>query len=113
MIGKISIKSSFSNVFFSLIDQKNNVICCLSAGSVTERTRRASYFGAIVTAMEFSKKIQSNYNIRRVNIQIKGVGPGRDAAIRGLKVGGLKVKQIVDLTRSPHNGCRPPKKRRI
>jgi small subunit ribosomal protein S11 len=110
---KISIKSTLSNTFFALTDQNNNVIFCLSSGAVTERARRATYFAAIVAAMEFSKKIQSNYGVRQAIVQIKGLGPGRDAAIRGLKVGGLKIKQIIDKTRNPHNGCRAPKKRRI
>jgi small subunit ribosomal protein S11 len=113
MKGKISIKSSFSNTFFALVDAQDNVIYRLSAGAVTERSRRATYFAAIVAAMEFSKKIQSTYNVKRTSVHVKGVGPGRDAALRGLKVGGLKIKQIIDKTRSPHNGCRAPKKRRI
>ena len=113
MKGKVSIRSSFSNTFFALTDEQNNIIYRLSAGCVTERARRATYFASIVTAMEFSKKIQSIYNIRRIDIHVKGIGPGRDAAIRGLKVGGLKIRQIIDKTRSPHNGCRSPKKRRI
>jgi len=108
----ISIRSSFSNTFFAFVDSNNNVIARLSAGCMVERSRRSSYFAAIVTGMEFAKKVQS-YGINSVSIHLKGVGPGRDAAIRGLKVGGLKVKKITDTTHSPHNGCRAPKKRRI
>jgi small subunit ribosomal protein S11 len=114
MKAQISIKASFSNTFISLLDQNtNNVIYKLSAGCVAERSRRGSYFGAITTAIAFSKKVQSDFNIRKVNVFINGVGPGRDAALRGLKISGLKITSIVDKTRNPHNGCRSPKKRRI
>lgn len=108
----ISIRSTFSNTFFALVCSKKKIINKLSAGSVVERSRRSNYFAAILTAMEFAKQIK-NFQISPIYVHIKGQAPGKEAALRGLKLGGLKIKQILDTTNYAHNGCRAPKKRRV
>jgi small subunit ribosomal protein S11 len=114
MNGKIIIRSCFSNTFISLVDLNHgNTLCSLSAGRVAERSKRATYFAGISCGIALAKQIQADFNVQHVHIVIKGIGPGRDAAIRGLKIAGLKIKSIQDQTKNPHNGCRPPKKRRI
>jgi small subunit ribosomal protein S11 len=110
----IVIKSTYSNTFFSLHDQKNNVIAKISAGMVvSDRAQRASYFGGVVAGIEFAKQIQSKFAVRNLTVKINGFGSARDAAIRGLVVGGLKIQNLYDITSNAHNGCRAPKKRRV
>ena len=112
-IGQAHIKTSFNNTIVSLTDKEGNVIAWESAGSAGFKgSRKSTPFAAQLAAENAGRKAQE-HGMRRVDIFVKGPGAGRETAIRSLQATGLEVGQIQDVTPQPHNGCRPPKRRRV
>ena len=111
--GKVYISSSYNNTIMTLTDLEGNVLTWTSAGSIGFKgTKKATSFAASKVA-EVLSLAAKKLGIERVQILVKGIGSGRDSAIRSLAVRGLDVISIKDITPMPHNGCRPPKVRRV
>ena len=111
--GIAHIHSTFNNTIVSISDTKGNVLTWASCGKVGFKgSRKSTPFAAQMTA-EQSAKAAMDIGIRKVEIWVKGPGAGREAAIRSLQAAGLEVTAIKDVTTVPHNGCRPPKRRRV
>jgi small subunit ribosomal protein S11 len=111
--GMAHIKASFNNTIVTLSDMKGNTISWASAGKVGFRgSKKSTGFVAQLVAQNAAEQAVP-MGLRRVEVEVKGPGPGREAAIRALQAAGLKVTAIRDITPIPHNGCRPPKKRRV
>jgi len=107
------IFASFNNTIVTITDQQGNALCWGSAGSAGFKgSRKSTPFAARLAAEQAIKSAQ-NMGIQEVDMIIKGPGPGRESAIRAVQSVGLKVRSITDITPVPHNGCRPPKKRRV
>lgn len=112
-VGVAHIKASFNNVLVTLTDVYGNAISWSSAGkNGFKGSRKNTPFAAQVTA-EAAAKEAYDLGMRKVDVLIKGPGSGRDAAIRALNTAGLQIMSIKDITPIPHNGCRPPKRRRV
>ena len=111
--GDVHIKATFNNVHITITDIYGNTISWSSAGrNGFKGSRKNTPFAAQVTA-EAAAKEAFDLGLRRVDVYIKGPGSGREAAIRSLNTAGLQINSIKDVTPIPHNGCRPPKKRRV
>jgi small subunit ribosomal protein S11 len=111
--GQVHIYATFNNTIVTVTDKQGNTVCWGSAGtSGFKGSRKSTPFAARLAAEEAMKKAQS-MGIQEVEVFIKGPGPGREAAIRAVQSLGMKVTSITDKTPVPHNGCRPPKKRRV
>lgn len=111
--GEVHIKATFNNVQVTITDIYGNTISWSSAGrNGFKGSRKNTPFAAQVTA-EAAAKEAYDLGLRRVDVYIKGPGSGREAAIRSLNTAGLQINSIKDVTPIPHNGCRPPKKRRV
>jgi small subunit ribosomal protein S11 len=111
--GRAYIQSSFNNTIVTLTDPEGNVLAWGSSGtSGFKGSRKGTPYAAQLAAQDAVKKVQ-NYGLRQVDVFIKGPGSGREAAIRALQGAGLSVTSIKDVTPIPHNGCRPPKRRRV
>ena len=111
--GVAHIKSSFNNTIIAITDLKGNVISWASAGNVGFKgSRKSTPFAAQMAAEQVARKAME-HGIRRVDVQVKGPGSGRETAIRSLQGIGIEVTGIKDVTPTPHNGCRPPKRRRV
>ena len=111
--GVVHIKSSFNNTIVSISDQDGNVISWGSAGRHQFRgSRKSTAYAAQVVCSE-AAKLAMAHGLKDVSVRVKGPGMGRDSAIRALQVLGLNVTSILDTTPIPHNGCRPPKRRRV
>jgi len=111
--GQAHIHATFNNTIISMSDQLGNVIAWASAGtSGFKGSRKSTPYAARVAAQTASEHAQ-NQGMTEVDIYVKGPGPGREAAIRAIQSSGLKVRSITDVTPIPHNGVRPPKKRRV
>ena len=111
--GKAYISSTFNNTAVTLTDPEGNVIAWSSAGSVGFKgSRKSTAFAAQRVSEAAARKAMDN-GMRQVEVLIRGPGAGRDAAIRALQTSGLTVTSIRDVTPIPHNGCRPPKRRRV
>ncbi len=107
------IQSTFNNTIVTFTDKDGNVIAWASAGSSGFKgTRKGTPFAAQVTAENASKKAMT-MGIKEVDVRVKGPGAGRETAIRSIQASGIKIKSIRDVTPIPHNGCRPPKRRRV
>ncbi len=111
--GAAHIRSSFNNTIITLTDMQGNAIAWSSAGSLNFRGSRKSTPYAAQQAAETATKTAMEYGLRTVEVFVKGPGPGREAAIRALQSAGLEITMIKDVTPVPHNGCRPPKRRRV
>jgi len=112
-IAKAYIKSSFNNTIISITDEKGNVISWASAGgSGFKGTKKGTPFAAQMTAAACAKKAVEA-GVKQVIVLVNGPGPGRETAIRGLQAANLSITAIKDITPVPHNGCRPPKPRRV
>lgn len=111
--GVAHIKSSFNNTIIAITDLNGNVISWASAGNVGFKgSRKSTPFAAQMAAEQVARKAME-HGIRRVDVQVKGPGSGRETAIRSLQNIGIEVTGIQDVTPVPHNGCRPPKRRRV
>ena len=112
-IGQAHIKTSFNNTIVALTDREGNVIAWESAGSAGFKgSRKSTPFAAQVTADAAARK-GMEHGLQKVEVFVKGPGSGREAAIRSLQVAGLEISAIKDVTPIPHNGCRPPTRRRV
>ena len=112
-IGQAHIKTSFNNTIVSLTDTGVNVIAWESAGGAGFKGSRKSTPFAAQVAAESAGRAAQEYGVKNLEVRIKGPGPGRESAVRALNALGLKISSISDVTPVPHNGCRPPKRRRI
>jgi small subunit ribosomal protein S11 len=111
--GIAHIKATFNNTIVSITDSTGNSISWSSAGrSGFKGSRKSTPFAAQVAAERAAKEAQ-NLGLKRVEVYVKGPGAGREAAIRSLQAAGLEITAIKDVTPIPHNGCRPPKRRRV
>ena len=111
--GHAHIKSTFNNTIVSICDPQGNVISWASAGHVGFKgSRKSTPFAAQMAAENCARKAQE-HGMKKVDVFVKGPGSGRETAIRSLQAAGLEVGQIADVTPQPHNGCRPPKRRRV
>jgi small subunit ribosomal protein S11 len=111
--GRAYIQSSFNNTIVTITDPEGNVLGWGSSGTVGFKgSRKGTPYAAQLAAQDAVKKSQ-NYGIRQVDVFVKGPGSGREAAIRALQGAGLTITSIKDVTPIPHNGCRPPKRRRV
>ena len=111
--GAAHIQSSFNNTIVTITDVKGNAISWASSGGLGFRGSRKSTPYAAQTAAETAAKTAMEHGMKSVEVYVKGPGSGREAAIRALQATGLEVNMIKDVTPVPHNGCRPPKRRRI
>ena len=112
-VGQAHIKSTFNNTIVSITDTRGNVISWQSAGTVGFKGSRKSTPFAAQMAAEKAAKMAMEHGLKTVEVYVKGPGSGREAAIRALQTAGLEVTMIKDVTPIPHNGCRPPKRRRV
>jgi small subunit ribosomal protein S11 len=111
--GHVHIYASFNNTIVTITDPQGNAVCWGSAGSAGFKgSRKSTPFAARLAAEQALKTAQA-MGIQEVDLIVKGPGPGRESAIRAVQAIGLKVRSISDVTPVPHNGCRPPKKRRV
>ncbi len=111
--GFARIQASFNNTIIALTDMYGNVISWASAGKVGFKGSRKSTPFAAQVAAENAARAALEMGLRRVEVLVKGPGSGREAAVRSLQAAGLEVSAIKDITPIPHNGCRPPKRRRV
>jgi small subunit ribosomal protein S11 len=112
-IGEAYIQSSFNNTIITITDPQGNVVSWSSGGVVGFKgSRKSTPFAAQLAAENAAKKAMEN-GLKTVDVFIKGPGAGREAALRALQSTGLKIHLIRDVTPIPHNGCRPPKRRRV
>ena len=111
--GIAHIKSSFNNTIITITDQQGNTIAWASAGNVGFKGSRKSTPFAAQLAAETVARRAMEHGVRRVDVMVKGPGSGRETAIRTIQNTGIEVSGIKDLTPIPHNGCRPPKRRRV
>ena len=110
--GVVHIKSSFNNTIVSITDTEGNVISWASSGVIGQKGSRKSTPFAAQMAADRAARSAMEHGLRRVEIQVKGPGSGRDTAVRSIQSAGIEVTSIKDVTPVPHNGCRPPKRRR-
>ena len=110
--GVVHIKSSFNNTIVTITDTSGNVISWASSGAVGFKGSRKSTPYAAQQAAERAANAAMEHGVRRVEVQVKGPGSGRDTAVRSIQNTGIEVVSIKDVTPVPHNGCRPPKRRR-
>jgi small subunit ribosomal protein S11 len=111
--GSAHIRSSFNNTIVTITDTTGNTLSWASAGGLGFRGSKKSTPFAAQTAAETAAKGALEFGLRTVEVYVKGPGSGREAAIRSLQAAGLEVMLIKDVTPIPHNGCRPPKRRRV
>ena len=111
--GAAHIRSTFNNTIVTITDTAGNAISWASAGGLGFRGSRKSTPFAAQTAAETAAKAAMEHGMKTVEVYVKGPGAGREAAIRALQATGLDVTMIKDVTPIPHNGCRPPKRRRV
>ncbi|MBK3518751.1 30S ribosomal protein S11 [Carboxylicivirga marina] len=112
-VGQASIHSSFNNIIITLANQNGQVISWSSAGKMGFRgSKKNTPYAAQMAATDCSK-VAFDLGLRKVKVHVKGPGNGRESAIRSIHAAGIEVTEIVDVTPLPHNGCRPPKRRRV
>lgn len=112
-IGSAHIQTTFNNTIVSITDQNGNVIAWSSAGSLGFKGSRKGTPYAAQMASEAAAKKAMEMGLKQVDVYVKGPGAGRETAIRALQAAGLEITMIKDVTPVPHNGCRPPKRRRV
>lgn len=111
--GAVHIRSSFNNTMVTITDLQGNALSWASSGGLGFRGSRKSTPYAAQMCSETAAKAAMEHGLKTVEVYVKGPGNGREAAIRALQTAGLEVTMIKDVTPIPHNGCRPPKKRRV
>ena len=111
--GQVHIRSSFNNTMVTVTDSQGNALSwATSGGSGFRGSRKSTPFAAQVAA-ERAGQAALEYGLKNLDVNVKGPGPGRESAVRALNACGYKIASITDVTPIPHNGCRPPKKRRV
>lgn len=111
--GVAHVSATFSNTIISIADSVGNVIAWASAGRVGYRgSRKSSAFAATMAAEDAARRAATD-GIKEIKVRLRGPGNGREAAVRGLRNGGLEITDIADVTPTSHNGCRAPKRRRV
>jgi small subunit ribosomal protein S11 len=111
--GQAHIQATFNNTIITITDPRGNTVTWASAGTAGFKgSRKSTPYAAQLAAQQAARAAQNN-GMRELDIYVKGPGPGREAAIRSLQAAGLVVRSITDVTPIPHNGCRPPKRRRV
>jgi len=113
MVGVAHVKATFNNTTITITDTDGNVVSWASAGKVGFKGSRKSTPFAAQMAAESTAREAMSLGLKRVEVWVKGPGAGREAAIRSLQAAGLEIAAIKDVTPIPHNGCRPPKRRRV
>ena len=111
--GESHISATFNNIIISLTNKKGEVISWSSAGKMGFRGSKKNTPYAAQMAAEDCSKVALEAGLKKVKVYVKGPGNGRESAIRSLHNGGIEVTEIIDVTPMPHNGCRPPKRRRV
>ncbi len=112
--GQVHIHASFNNTIITITDLEGNTVCWASSGSSGFKgSRKSTPFAAQLAAQSAASTARSDFNMREVDVFVKGPGPGRESSVRSVQAAGLTVRSITDITPLPHNGCRPPKKRRV
>ncbi|MBT0606572.1 30S ribosomal protein S11 [Aequorivita echinoideorum] len=112
-VGEAHINASFNNIIISLTNKNGDVIAWSSAGKMGFRGSKKNTPYAAQLAAEDSSKVAHEAGLRKVKVYVKGPGNGRESAIRSIHNAGIEVTEIIDVTPMPHNGCRPPKRRRV
>ncbi len=112
-VGVAHIQASFNNTIVTITDMNGNVVAWSSSGSSGFKGSRKSTPFAAQKAAETESKKGMEHGLRQIDVLVKGPGAGRESAIRALQAAGLKINAIKDVTPIPHNGCRPPKRRRV
>ena len=112
-VGRAYVQSTFNNSLITLTDPQGNVISWSSSGSVGFKGSRKGTAFAAQRAAEAAARKAMEHGLHQIDVYVKGAGAGREAAIRALQAAGLHVTGIIDVTPVPHNGCRPPKQRRV
>ncbi len=111
--GVAHIHASFNNTIITISDRQGNVLSWATAGGSGFRGSRKSTPFAAQVAADRAGEAAKDYGVKNLDVNVKGPGPGRESAVRALNNAGFKITSIVDVTPIPHNGCRPPKKRRV
>ncbi len=111
--GIVHVHASFNNTIITITDRKGNTLAWATAGGSGFRGSRKSTPFAAQVAAERAGSVAQEYGVKNLEVEIKGPGPGRESAVRSLNAMGFRVLSISDVTPIPHNGCRPPKKRRV
>ena len=112
--GIVHIDSTFNNTRVAISDQQGNILAWSTGGKLGYKgSRKATAFAAQQIATDAAKKAMTTYGLREVEVRIKGPGAGRESAVRGIAQAGLEITVLKDVTPLPHNGCRPPKRRRV
>jgi len=108
------IKSTFNNTIVAITDDSGNVLTTASAGKIGMKgSRKGTSYAGGIAAQEAAREAMKNNGIQKVKVRVKGPGSSRETAIRSLEAAGLEILSIQDITPIPHNGCRPPKPRRV
>lgn len=111
--GVAHIHASFNNTIITITDRQGNTLAWATAGGSGFRGSRKSTPFAAQVAAERASNVVKDYGMKNMDVMVKGPGPGRESAVRALNANGFKINSITDITPIPHNGCRPPKKRRV
>ncbi|MEX0998112.1 MAG: 30S ribosomal protein S11 [Flavobacteriaceae bacterium] len=112
-VGEAHVTASFNNIIISLTNKNGDVIAWSSAGKMGFRGSKKNTPYAAQLAAEDATKVAQDAGLRKVKVYVKGPGNGRESAIRSIHNAGIEVTEIIDITPMPHNGCRPPKRRRV
>jgi small subunit ribosomal protein S11 len=112
--GQVHIHATFNNTIITITDPQGNTLVWASSGTVGFKgSRKSTPYAAQLAAQNAARTASGDFNMREVDVFVKGPGPGRESAIRSLMPAGLQITSITDITPIPHNGTRPPKKRRV
>jgi small subunit ribosomal protein S11 len=112
--GIVHVDSTFNNTRVAISDQNGNILSWSTGGKLGYKgSRKSTAYVATLIAMDAAKKAMATYGLKEVEVRIKGPGAGRESAVRGIAQAGLEITVLKDVTPLPHNGCRPPKRRRV
>ncbi len=112
--GIVNILSTFNNTIVTITDKQGNTLVWESGGTVGFKgTRKSTPYAAQLAAQKAAKRAMQEYGLQEAEVRVKGAGAGRESALRAIYAVGIKIKAIRDITPIPHNGCRPPAKRRV
>lgn len=111
--GQAHIKASFNNTIITITDRQGNALSWATAGGCGFRGSRKSTPFAAQVASDKAGRVALEFGVKNVDVRVRGPGPGRESAVRALNALGFRIQNIEDVTPIPHNGCRPPKKRRV